>query len=244
MTASRDSIRFNVRGDFVALLGTAALRLPDRNALYHTGMRMAYERWNRVFNFLVLLLGASAMADAFGRIGIHQVYIEAKASEATPCREGRHSRPGVAVIGALQLVFDFGRSARDHQTLQRDYYRLLAEIEACPTDDEDRRARWWGQMIAIAGDEPPVLRARDAKAYNDALDSLDIHDQGERLVIPWYQRLLGSLVSYEATLSPFFARRRCACLRATLSPYLARRNVVCLQGHHYRKRSELPGTEA
>lgn len=180
MTASRDSIRFNVL----------------RNALYHTGMRMAYERWNRVFNFLVLLLGASAMADAFGRIGIHQVYIGA----------------GVAVIGALQLVFDFGRSARDHQTLQRDYYRLLTEIEACPTDDEDRRARWWGQMIAIAGDEPPVLRARDAKAYNDALDSLDIHDQGERLVIPWYQRLLGSLVSYE--------------------------------GHHYRKRSELPGTEA
>ncbi len=177
MTPDPDIIRFNVL----------------RNALYHSGMALAFSRRNRFVDFLIVLLGVVTMVDASASPGVGQVWL------------------GVAIVtvSALRLVFDFSRMARFHRALKEDYYRLLAEIEACPTDDEACRAQWWGQMIAIAGDEPPVLRARDAKAYNDALDSLDIHDKGERLVIPWYQRLFGSLFSYE--------------------------------GHHYRKRSELPG---
>ncbi|KAF0674351.1 hypothetical protein, partial [Profundibacterium mesophilum] len=91
-----------------------------RNALYHTARRRALERINRSFNLLVLLLGAAAIGDLAMRLGIDRIWIGA----------------GVALIGALQLVFDFGRQARDHQTLQRDYYALLAEIDAAVAPDD------------------------------------------------------------------------------------------------------------
>lgn len=152
-----------------------------RNALYHTGRRRAAERWNRFFNFLVILLGAAAMSDVMRRFGIDLVWIGA----------------AVSFVAAAQLVFDFGRQARDHQALQRDYYNLLAEIEECLDPNPAQCASWAAKMTRIAGDEPPVLRAVDAKAYNDALDAMDTYDHGEHLYVPWYQRLLASWFSFD-----------------------------------------------
>lgn len=152
-----------------------------RNALYHTARRRHYEALSRWLNLIVILLGAAAIATPLGGIGIGSVWIGA----------------AVALVGALQLVFDFGRQARDHQGLQRDYYRLLAEIETTTDPDTSLIARWRGDMIRITADEPPVLRAIDAKAYNDALDALDVYPTGERLAIPLLHRLLGGLLTFE-----------------------------------------------
>ncbi|KAF0674336.1 hypothetical protein, partial [Profundibacterium mesophilum] len=66
--------------------------------------------------------------------------------------------------------------ARDHQTLQRDYYALLAEIDAAVAPDDATMALWHGRMITLSGDEPPTMRAIDAKAYNDALDACDVFE--------------------------------------------------------------------
>jgi hypothetical protein len=52
-------------------------------------------------------------------------------------------------------------------------------------------------MIRITADEPPVLRAIDAKAYNDALDALATFPAGERLLIPFHHRLLGAWLPFE-----------------------------------------------
>lgn len=103
----------------------------------------------------------------------------------------------VAVVGAAQLVFDFGGKARDHQTLQREYYHLLAEIEETLSPTEKQLGSWYGKMIMIAGDEPPVLRALDAKAYNDALGATEDFDAGERLYIPLLHQLFGSILPFE-----------------------------------------------
>lgn len=152
-----------------------------RNALYHTGRRRAFERWNRFFNFLVILLGAAAMSDVMHRFGIDQLWVGA----------------AISVVAAAQLAFDFGRSARDHQALQRDYYYLLAEIDDCIDCDEAKCAAWAGKMTRISGDEPPVLRAIDAKAYNDALDAIDSYGAGEHLYIPFYQKIFGSVFAFD-----------------------------------------------
>lgn len=167
MTNARTNLEFNVL----------------RNALYHTGRRLTFDRWSRWGNFLTITLGAAAMTDVLKSFGIGEQQIILGA--------------GVAAVGALQLVFDFAGRARDHQGLQRDYYSLLAEIEENPNADELKIAAWRARMTRIAGDEPPTYRALDAKAYNDALGAMEIYPEGERLVIPRHHSLFGSFITFE-----------------------------------------------
>lgn len=164
---SRDLIRFNVL----------------RNALYHTSRRLTFDRWNRWFNFIVILIGASAMGDLARQFGydVSQGFVGA----------------AVAGVGAAQLVFDFGGKSRDHQALQRDYYHLLAEIEEKSEPSNDEMARWQGQMTRIAADEPPTLRALDSKAYNDAIGATDFYPRTERLFIPWWHKFVGQFWTFE-----------------------------------------------
>ncbi len=152
-----------------------------RNALYHTGRRLAFERWNRLFSFLVILFGATAFADLSRQVPGLTVAAGA----------------AVAIIGALQLVFDFSRLASEHKVLQRDYYAMLGEIEETPAPDADKIAAWRGRLARLAGDEPPVLRARDAKAYNDAIDALGTYPETERLDIPCWHRIAGGVLAFE-----------------------------------------------
>lgn len=152
-----------------------------RNALYHTSRRMTFERWNRWFNFATIMLGAAGVSDFLTRWEI-----------ASPQAIGF----AVAAVGATQLVFDFGGKARDHQALQRDYYHLLASVEETVDPDHTQIAQWHAQMTRIAGDEPPMLRALDAKAYNDAISAMEL-PAADLLVIPWYHRVLGQVWAYE-----------------------------------------------
>src|SRR5689334_18787265 len=117
----RDQVRFNVL----------------RNALYHTSRRLTFDRWNRWFNFLVILLGAEAVTK-FMRV--FDVDVSQGAVGAL-----------VAAVGAAQLVFDFGGKAREHQSLQRDYYHLLADIEEKANPTAKDVAKWQAQMTRIAG---------------------------------------------------------------------------------------------
>lgn len=151
-----------------------------RNALYHTARRRSFERWNRVFNFAVVALGGAAVANVF------------------PTGSGLYLSGAVAVVGALQLVFDLGGSARTHQALQRDYFALIAEIEEAPECTDDLCRHWEGKLIRITADEPPVLRALDAKAYNDAIDALE-WGEGERLVLKWYHYFFATIYPFDGT---------------------------------------------
>ncbi|OLP56646.1 hypothetical protein BJF92_11180 [Rhizobium rhizosphaerae] len=163
----RDLIRFNVL----------------RNALYHTSRRLTFERWNRWCNLAVLLLGASAFAEASRRLQISEIAL--------------YTGFATALIGGLQLVFDFAGKARDHQALQRDYYHLLADIEECTDATDAVRAAWQGRISRIAADEPPMLRALDAKAYNDALAGMVGFPQDQRLIIPAWHRIFGQFWAFE-----------------------------------------------
>ncbi|WP_040617050.1 hypothetical protein [Roseibium sp. TrichSKD4] len=152
-----------------------------RNALYHTACLRLFDRFNKVLSFLVVILGAGAMSDLSSEFGIDLIYIGAL----------------IATVGSIQLVFDLAGRARTHQQLQKDYYYLLADIEGQLDGCEDACAKWQAQMIRITASEPPTLRAIDAKAYNDALDATGIYPAGERLIIPWWQSPLASVLSFE-----------------------------------------------
>ncbi len=162
----RDNLRFNVL----------------RNALYHSARFRSLERINRFFNFVVLMLGASVIANVAGSLGLDQRWLGG----------------AVAVVGSLQLVFDLGGAARDHQVLQRDYYYLLASIEELVSPTEVQLADFNAEMVRITGNEMPTLRAIDAKAYNDALDAQGIYDpKTERLIIPFFHSLTGWILPFE-----------------------------------------------
>lgn len=165
MKDERDNIYFNVL----------------RNALYHTARRKSLERLNRIFNFLVIILGAAAMGDVLDTVGI-AFYWPAFL---------------VTLIGSAQLVFDFGGASRDHRDLQREYYNLLAEIEEQTEPKAEFIAEWRGRMFRITANEPPTLRAVDAKAFNDALDASNLFDGGERLLIPLHHRMLQGVLTFE-----------------------------------------------
>lgn len=152
-----------------------------RNALYHTARRLTFERWNRVFNFLVIALGAAGMGDFLARFGIDQMWVAA----------------AVTVVGALQLTCDFAGFARTHQGLQRDYYGLLADLEEMTEPTEDKIALLRGKMMRISGEEPPILRALDAKAYNDAIDASGYYERDQRLHIPMTHRIFGRYWPYD-----------------------------------------------
>lgn len=163
----RDEVRFNVL----------------RNALYHTARRLTFDRWNAWCNFFVILLGATAVSDLgewmeWPRLPIVTGFL-------------------TAMLGAIQLVFNFSGKARDHQSLQRDYYHLLADIEENPAPTAGDIAMFNAHMTRIAGDEPPILRALDAKAYNDALSGTGLGAENMRIVIPWNHRLFGQVWAFE-----------------------------------------------
>lgn len=152
-----------------------------RNALYHTARRRHFEQLSRWLNFAVVVLG-TATAASFASIAAAGGAVLGGAS---------------AVIGALQLTFDHAGRAREHQILQREYYRLLARIEALAEPTAENIAEWRSEMLLITADEPPTMRAIDAKAYNDAIGATEIYPNSERLHIPAKVSFLGRWFSFD-----------------------------------------------
>lgn len=152
-----------------------------RNALYHSYRLRFLSGWNRAMTFLVLMLGAGVVGDAADRFTLDPLWLGLM----------------VTAIGGLQLVYDLGGRARDHQVLRAAYYRVLSEIEANPDADEATRNGWQAQLPLLAADEPPQLVAIDARAANSAALALGFSGDDTLLVIPLRARLLGHIFSFD-----------------------------------------------
>ena len=162
-----------------------------RNALYHTARRRSCERLAQVMNFLVIVLGAATVGNLLESLGV---------SALIGVDNTVLTGSGVAMVGGASMAFDFAGRAANHRQLQSDYYRLLADIVRAGAASKDRAAEFDAQLVAIYANEPPVRRAVDAKAYNDALDALRDaagYSAEDRLVIPWWHSLLGGLFFFE-----------------------------------------------
>lgn len=162
-----------------------------RNALYHTARRRYFELLGKTTSLLIIILGASAVSPLADMVDNGTLIVSVL----------------VTVLGAIQLVFDFSGQARVHQGLQRDYYGLMAEIEANPNPTANDIAALRGKMTIIYADEPPVMRAVDAKAYNDAIDGGGMYDGDQRLVIPFWQLPFKHFIAFEGHAYATIAER-------------------------------------
>lgn len=162
----------------------AAKHTALRNALYHTARRKWLDTWGRMLNFMVIVAGTSAATDMLGL-----VQGSAKLAAFT-----------VAVIGALQLVYDFSGRARTHELLQRRYYTIYADISECTAPDDKKCAEWEAEFARAAGDEPPTMRALDAIADNQATNAL--LGGKRRLTVNWWQSATRHLFTHNSADFP------------------------------------------
>lgn len=146
-----------------------------RNAVYHQARMLVLDRRNRWLNFITLILGTAVAADIGKKFG---------GSDFSALILGGL----VAALTAAQLVFDFAGLARTHQILHRDFTRLLAETMRVDYPTTEQCRTWTARLVEIGADAPPVLRALDAVADNEASDTLGA-DPTYRLKVSRWQSL-------------------------------------------------------
>jgi hypothetical protein len=118
-----------------------------RNARYHEDRERFFARIHKVAMFFVVAGGTSILASFFS-----QVFFFAAL---------------VTLAGLLDLVFDVSGRARQHASLRRRIYDVLAQ-----TEDPDRATtKLQEQAIQIYADEPPCMHAVNMLAYNEAMSS-------------------------------------------------------------------------
>jgi len=141
-----------------------------RNALYHQARRRWLDGWSRFYNLVVILGGTSAAADLLRPQGSNFTFALGMV---------------LALVGALQLVFDFAGRARTHEILQKRYFDLLAGVECVINPKADNCAGWRGDIARLAAEEPPVLRALDAICDNQATFALSGGEKPRLKITPW-----------------------------------------------------------
>lgn len=174
-------------GEDIALAPETIFRNPRfdalRIALYHTERCNFLDRVNKVINSLVILLSAGVVGKAASHFALDGLWIELS----------------VLIVATIQLVFDFGGRAKEHQFLQKRYYEILAEMEAAPQWDGEFLKKWSAKLLSLSADEFLTMRALDAIAYNKALGG--VTDDPEqlrryRLRVTVWQSLLRNLLAF------------------------------------------------
>lgn len=151
-----------------------------RNALYHAARRRWFEVLARLLNFTVVIAGAATLSEI---VPTQWIPLQKTLASLT-----------TLTAGTIQLVYDFAVQGIKHEHLQRRYYELLSEIDRFAAPSEEDMRKWQSKMVSIYGDEPPTMRALDATAYNDAVDSLGY---GNRLKISRSQSVFRHILSYQ-----------------------------------------------
>jgi hypothetical protein len=127
-----------------------------RNSLYHTERAWFLDKLNKSINALVILLGSGVVEKIVTKHSFDELYVEL----------------AFLIVATLQLVFDFGGSAKDHYHLQTQYAAALSEMESVAIWDDETERKWSARLVTISGDEVQTMRALDAIAYNQAIDAI------------------------------------------------------------------------
>ncbi|MBP0617845.1 hypothetical protein [Jiella mangrovi] len=154
-----------------------------RNGVYHSMRRQFFERCERFANLSVLLLGAASVA---------QVAAKTFGDDMPSLIFGFL----VALVGGLQLVFNFGGRARDHAMFQARFYGLMAKTERSGDDPERLAAEIESEMATFYGEEPPTYHIVNAIAYNAVQDSFGRPDKSALFKIGTKENLLKDFFHY------------------------------------------------
>jgi hypothetical protein len=171
-----------------------------RNSVYHTERAAFLDKLNKAVNSLVIILGASAFSDVAKRWAFDEKYIQF----------------ALLLMATIQLIFDFGGSAKDHRFQQTRYSEALADMEKIPVWDDEAERTCSARLVTIGGDEVQTMRALDAVAFNQALDALHGGTPAQvnyRLHIGWFHYAFKQIFAFSRTQfmpetqrRPLFAR--------------------------------------
>lgn len=164
-----------------------------RNAIYHAERRSFFDILNKGLNFLVIIFGAGVAGKAAHLLHVDDLVLEM----------------GVLLFATIQLVFDFGSKARDHDYLQRRYYEMLGQMERDDPDDSAATLRTRSaELLTIAADEPMPMRALDALAYNKALAAVESDPEvvvAYRQHVTWWQKRCRHVFAFHSAAFPYEA---------------------------------------
>lgn len=161
-----------------------------RNAIYHAERRTFFDTLNKALNFLVIIFGAGVAGKAAHLLHVEDLVLEM----------------GVLLFATIQLVFDFGSRARDHDYLQRRYYEMLSKMEREVDDSEIALRLRSAELLSIAADEPMPMRALDALAYNKALSAVVTDPetvQAYRQYVSFWQKRFRHVVAFHSATFPY-----------------------------------------
>lgn len=161
-----------------------------RNAIYHAERRSFFDILNKGLNFLVIIFGAGVAGKAAHLLHMDDLVLEM----------------GVLLFATIQLVFDFGSRARDHDYLQRRYYEILGEMERDLDDSEATLRERSAELLTIAADEPMTMRALDALAYNKALSAVVADPEivvAYRQRVTWWQKRWRHFFAFHSAAFPY-----------------------------------------
>ncbi|MDB5596245.1 MAG: hypothetical protein JWM36_3206 [Hyphomicrobiales bacterium] len=136
-----------------------------RGAMYHDDLERHYARLHRWIMFIVIFSGTAAAANM----------LPAQPILWWPWAEP--SKPVLALLlsllstlaGTVDIVWDVSGKARLHSSLKRQAYDLLADCEDADCDARQMRQR----IVRTLVDEPPILHAANALAFNGAAQNMD-----------------------------------------------------------------------
>jgi hypothetical protein len=135
-----------------------------RNAAYHEDREHFYARAHRWLMFVVVALGTMS-------IGASLAHENIWATLGTL----------VAVLaGLIDVFWNVDGLAREHSTLRRRCYDLLARMEA----GEPVKALQ-AEYTRIVADEPPAMHAVNALAFNTAVDAMGRPKEQKYVLSPW-----------------------------------------------------------
>jgi|GEM_PF-1550024 hypothetical protein len=161
-----------------------------RNAIYHAERRTFFDTLNKGLNFLVIIFGAGVAGKAAHLLHLEDLVLEM----------------GVLLFATLQLVFDFGSRARDHDYLQRRYYEMLSKMERDGDNSETAMRLRSAELLSIAADEPMPMRALDALAYNKALNAVVTDPEiakAYRQYVSFWQKRFRHFVAFHSAAFPY-----------------------------------------
>lgn len=151
-----------------------------RSARYHLRRRRFFELWHATTNFIGIVSGSAAVVAVVKDFPMLAALLGVL----------------VAVASAFDLVIGTAETARKHSDLAARFILLEKEIVLAGDPTEANLRAHTAKRLEIEADEPPTLRTLDRLCHNDLCRAMGEPPESFKR-IPWYQRRLAQLISFE-----------------------------------------------
>jgi hypothetical protein len=116
---------------------------------------------------------------------------------------------GVAVIIALinlwELNSHLGETALKHTELYRRFMAVQEKMAKEPDVWKERLPDWESEVIKIRADEPPIMWAVYAEAWNQVIDRNVLQKKGYYRPVRWWQHQLRNVIQFNPQAFPAVA---------------------------------------